>query len=248
MIRAALLGIVQGLTEFFPVSSSGHLFLLQRWLGRLDSGQDHLISFFIFLHVATLGAVLFYLRKNLHLLFTRKFSLYLIIATLLTGCVGLLVRYYLSHLFLNKYFLAACFFSNAFILLSIGKISGRRDWKNLNTVDAVVLGLLQGVAFLPGVSRSGITITGFLRRGFKKEEAFVLSFLMAIPAIIGAFMLEYGQLAAANHPWQVLLTGFMAAFLSGIAALAILEKIVVAEKFKNFSYYCLLLAIVTLFL
>jgi undecaprenyl-diphosphatase len=248
LIKAFFLGIAQGLTEFLPVSSSGHLFLLQGFLGRGANDNGSLLSFFIFLHLSTLCAVVIYLYRNLYRFLSGPFILNVLIMTGVTGSIALFIRFFLSHFFLNKYFLMACFFSNALILLSVRKTADKRGWKSLNLKDSLFLGALQGVAFLPGISRSGITITGFLKRGFSKEESFILSFLMVIPVIIGAFALECRELIAGGFSLKVLLMGFFTAFLSGICALAFLRKAVIADKFRNFSYYCFFIALVTLFL
>ncbi len=248
MIKALFLGITQGLTEFLPVSSSGHLFFLKRLLSPGASSDDSFLSFFIFLHLATLFAVFIYLSKHLHLLFSRKLLPQLIVMTFLTGCIGLTVRVILSDLFLNKYFLATCFFANAIILMSVRKDANSRNLKSIGIKDSLILGVLQGVAFLPGISRSGITITGLLKRGFKREEAFILSFLMAIPVIAAAFILDCRELMLSEIPLKVLALGFISAFLSGFFALAILKKIVISNKFRNFSYYCFAIAILSVIL
>jgi undecaprenyl-diphosphatase len=246
LIKALFLGIVQGLTEFLPVSGSGHLFFLRRLLGPEVSGRGDLLSFFIFLHLATLFAVFIYLSKYLRLLFSRKLLTQFVIMTFLTGCIGLTVKVALSDLFLNKYFLASCFLANAIILISIRKTTNSRNLESIGIKDAIILGVLQGIAFLPGISRSGITITGLLKRGFKRDESFILSFLMAIPVIVGAFVLESRELLVSEIPLKVLLVGFASAFFSGLFAMAILRKIVISEKFRNFSYYCFAIAILTL--
>jgi undecaprenyl-diphosphatase len=175
--------------------------------------------------------------------------------TLLTGGVGLGIYTYLHTYFTSKYLLAFCFLANAGILLSIKNTGLARDTTHLRWQDSLLLGILQGVSLLPGISRSGITITALLKRGFKKEETFVISFLMAVPTMLGVFVLRlisrYQALAAESLSLSPIisrgfLSAFVSAFLCGILALKIVKRVLVTEKFKNFAYYCILISLVSL--
>ena len=251
MLKFIFFGITQGLTEFLPVSSSGHLFFLQRLLNTYASGiKENTLFFFIFLHIATLFAVLLFLSKNLKLLLDKKILTNIIVITIVSGSVGGAMYFGLSKFFTSKYLLAFCFLTNAIILLTIKKGSPSKTCKDIGFKDSLFIGILQGISFLPGISRSGITITGLIKRGFKREEAFILSFLMAIPAMLGVFAVEllskHKELAASNYSFRNMSLGFLSALICGILALKLVRRFLVTEKFRNFAYYCLLMAIISL--
>lgn len=160
--------------------------------------------------------------------------------------MGLGIRFYLMELLGSTFILAFCFLVNAGILLSIRADSGERNIMSINFKDSILLGILQGISPLPGISRSGITIVGLLRRGFKRSEAFILSFLMAIPLIVGAFVVELKNLGKASLSLQSMSMGFIAAFIFGLLALGLVRRTLEAKKFKNFAYYSLLMALIIL--
>jgi len=241
-VKFIFLGIVQGITEFLPISSSGHLFLIQKLL----KIEGDYLPFFVFLHLATLLAIIVFFSKKIKLFFKARLLLNIFLITLISGIMGLGIRFYLKELLGSAFMLTFCFLVNAGILLSIRPSSGERDISSINFKDALFLGLLQGFSPLPGISRSGITIVGLLRRGFKRSEAFILSFLMAIPLIIGAFFVEFKELGQNSLSLQNMGLGFVAAFVFGLLALGLVRKTLISKKFKNFAYYCLILALLTL--
>ena len=243
-MKLIFLGIVQGITEFLPISSSGHLFFIQKIL----KIEGDYLSFFVFLHLATLLAIVVFFSKKIKLFFKARLLLNILLVTLISGIMGLGIRFYLKEFFGSTFMLTFCFLANAGILLSIRPFSGERDISSVNSKDALFLGLLQGFSPLPGISRSGITIVGLLRRGFKRSEAFILSFLMAIPLIIGAFFVEFKELGQSSFSSQSMGLGFVAAFVFGLLALSLVRKTLISKKFKNFAYYCLILALLTLIL
>lgn len=243
-MKLIFLGIVQGITEFLPISSSGHLFFIQKIL----KIEGDYLSFFVFLHLATLLAIVVFFSKKIKLFFKARLLLNILLITLISGIMGLGIRFYLKELLGTTFMLTFCFLANAGILLSIRPFSGERDISSINSKDALFLGLLQGFSPLPGISRSGITIVGLLRRGFKRSEAFILSFLMAIPLIIGAFFVEFKELGQSSFSSQSMGLGFVAAFVFGLLALSLVRKTLISKKFKNFAYYCLILALLTLIL
>jgi len=241
-VKFIFLGIVQGITEFLPISSSGHLFLIQKLL----KIEGNYLPFFVFLHLATLLAIIVFFSKKIKLFFKARLLLSILLITLISGIMGLGIGFYLKELLGSTFMLTFCFLANAGILLSIRSSSGERDISSINFKDALFLGLLQGFSPLPGISRSGITIVGLLRRGFKRSEAFILSFLMAIPLIIGAFFVEFKELDQSSLSLQNMGLGFVVAFVFGLLALSLVKKTLINKKFKNFAYYCLILALLTL--
>ena len=253
-MKFVFFGIVQGITEFLPISSYGHLLFIQKLL-KIDG--DYL-PFFVFLHLATLLAIIVFFSKKIKLFFKARLLLSILLITLISGIMGLGIRFYFKELLGSTFLLTFCFLANAGILLSIRPSSGERDISSINFKDVLFLGLLQGFSPLPGISRSGITIVGLLRRGFKRSEAFILSFLMAIPLVIGAFFVEFSagggsafggkELGQSSLSLQKIGLGFVAAFVFGLLALRLVRKTLISNKFKNFAYYCLILALLTLIL
>ncbi|MBU0896515.1 MAG: undecaprenyl-diphosphate phosphatase [Candidatus Omnitrophica bacterium] len=236
-------GVIQGLTEFLPVSSSGHLYFLKRVLGL----NEDLLSFFIFLHLATLFAMLLFFSKEIQsAVLKKKLLLYIFIITGISGFFGLIIKYFFSSFFDDKYLLSFCFFINAVILLSARRVRQKRDSQSITLKDSFILGILQGVSIFPGISRSGITITGLLRRGLDARQAFNLSFLMAIPVILLAFFAEFKELSSCSLKPSYLISGFICAFFCGMLALKILKKILISGKFHNFGYYGLIVFIISL--
>jgi len=242
-LQFIFLCIVQGITEFLPKSSSGHLYIFKKIL---NLGQD-LLPFFVFLHLATLFAIFIFLRREiLAVLFKRNVLIQIGVITCITCLLGWLIDYYLSSFFGSKYLIFFCLLLNGFILLGIKRDSQTRSLDSITLNDSLLFGILQGLAVFPGISRSGITIVGLLRRGFKPKEAFSLSFLMAIPAIVGAFLFKLKELSNLSIAFFLMAEGFVTAFVFGLLALHLVKKALINKKFKNFAYYCLILALLTL--
>ena len=235
-MKTILLGFVQGLTEFLPVSSSGHLYILAKYLN-LNSES---LSFFILLHLATLLAIFIFLNKKILINIRKKNILKsLVIVTIITILLGLTIDFLLKNTFNNTYCIAFLLLVNGGILLSIKNTKTDKNIEEIKIKDSLLLGIIQGLAVFPGISRSGITITTLLKRGFKRSDAFIFSFLMAIPAILGAFLLEYKNLLNCNLSTSAMLFGFISAFVSGLIALAILKKCLLSKHFSKFGYYCI---------
>jgi len=241
-VKLILFGIIQGITEFLPISSSGHLFFIQRLL----KIEGDYLPFFVFLHLATLLAIVVFFFKKIKLFLKIKLLLNILLITLISGVMGLGIRFFLKDLLGGTSMLAFCLFINAGILLSIRSLPGERSIDDMNFKDVLFLGLLQGFSPLPGISRSGITIVGLLRKGFKPSEAFIFSFLMAIPLIVGAFFVEFRGLNQSSFSLEGMGLSFVAAFVFGLLALGLVRKTLISKKFKNFAYYCLILALVIL--
>ncbi|MCK4809665.1 MAG: undecaprenyl-diphosphate phosphatase [Candidatus Omnitrophica bacterium] len=242
MKEPIIFGLVQGLTEFLPISSSGHLYFLERLFQKPDINKD-LLPFFVLLHMATLLSIGVFFFKEIKLLFTKKLLLHIFIITAITGIFGIIIEFYLDNFFGNKYLLTVCFLINAAVLFNIKVNSGGRTWESMKLKDSFIIGILQGFSPFPGISRSGITIAGLLKKGFTKKDAFNLSFLMAIPVILGAVILKFREIAVNNLFTLNVLVGFVFAFVSGLLALKLLKKIIILEKMKFFAYYCLLISI-----
>ncbi len=254
--QAALLGLVQGLTEFLPVSSSGHLVLAKSWLGVRDTGG---VAFEVVVHLGTLLAVLVGLRAPV-LELARGASrllrpadwrsafvedrgfrrlVLLVPATLPAVVVGLGCADGLEELFGAPRRAAAMLIVTAAILLAPLAFGGRRGllgWKA-----ALFMGLAQALAIIPGISRSGATISTGCVAGVRREEAGVFSFLMAIPAILGAVILKADDvIAAADAAAGPLVVGFLLAFVAGWFSLVALLGLVRAGRLWVFSPYLLL--------
>jgi undecaprenyl-diphosphatase len=243
MLKYIFLGIVQGLTEFFPVSSSGHLVILQRLLG--VTGQELAVS--VILHFGTLLALVVFFFKDILALLRDIRSLILIaVVTIITGVIGLTGKDFFEGLFNSPKSVAFCLIITGVVLIRARRfINSRRNV--LDIVDALVLGLAQGIAIIPGISRSGITISTLLFRKIDKETAFKFSFLAAIPAIFGAGLLEAKKVGAALQDNSTpLLAGFIASFITGIFALWILRMVLRKAKLHYFGIYCIIIALITL--
>ncbi|MDD4980167.1 MAG: undecaprenyl-diphosphate phosphatase [Candidatus Omnitrophica bacterium] len=243
MLSYIILGIIQGITEFFPVSSSAHLVIAQKLLGVNE--QALVVS--VVLHLGTCVAlIIFFFKDILNLLRNFKLLSYIIIVTLITGIIGISGKDFFEKLFGSPVLVALALIVTGAILIFTKKfIRAKRNSPNIK--DALTLGLTQGIAIIPGISRSGITISTLLFRGVDRETSFRFSFLASIPAVFGAAILELkdislcGNLGAGN-----LAIGFVFSLLTGILSLKILKMILGKAKLYYFGYYCIIIAVVTL--
>ena len=243
MIKYILLGIVQGLTEFLPVSSSGHLVILQKILG-IDANQ---IAISVILHLGTLLAVIIFFRKDiLSLLKNPRLLGLAFIAVVITGLIGVSAKDFFEGLFSSAKAVGIAWLFTGLILISTKRLT-RLDRDKLQLKDALVLGLAQSLAIVPGISRSGITISALFYRKIERKLAFTFSFLVSIPVILGAAVLEARKLEAVpNGDIKNLVAGFVFSFLTGLLALLLLKLVINKAKFHYFGYYCLFMALVTL--
>jgi len=244
MIQSILLGVIQGLTEFLPVSSSGHLYIINSFY----STNFDFLPFVILLHLATLMSVIvfFFLDIKFYLK-SRKMCFLIFAVTLTTVIVALVMEKFLSGYFNNNFLLGASFFATAAFLFLGRNNTPTKNIEDMSFFESVILGLVQGAATLPGVSRSGITISTLSRMGFKLEDAFKFSFIMSIPIIIGAFLFETKKLLTLNCTLSFLICGFVAAFIFGLIALFILRQTIKRKYFYKFAYYCIFLGVVLIF-
>ncbi len=263
LFQSIILGLIQGLAEFLPVSSSGHLLLAQK----LFSLEEVPILFDIILHLATLLAVLLVFRKTIWRLlcvlcrfFIRKttsedsFDLSMILAiitgTAVTAVFGLILNRFIPDLPVQAVFTG--FLITAFVLILSSVYSRKKhtsaiqENKKITWYQAAITGLAQGIGVLPGISRSGSTISAALFCNIDRETAGTFSFLLSIPAILGAFILELKDLDTLSSTVQPLplIAGCLAAFLSGLFALKILLKLIKKGRLEYFAFYLIPLAII----
>ncbi len=265
--KAAILGIVQGLTEFLPVSSSGHLVLGKHFLGLTQQG----IEFEVFVHFGTLLAVvtifwrdLIDIVKAFFSLFTPQFYkvgirhqyqrntnfkllIFLIVATIPAAVIGLLFEDNIVSAFQNPKFTCAMLIVTA-LLLFLTLFVKRAD-QSLKAKNTVVMGFAQAMAILPGISRSGSTISAGLFLKVNGDTAARFSFLLAVPAILGATVLKIADLAQAGidgNYFLVLAVGMISAYISGYLAIETLLGIVRRGKLYVFAPYCFILGLLGL--
>ena len=244
LLQATILGIVQGITEWLPISSDGHLVLTERLMGLSVP-----VSFDIFLHVGSLAVIIvffrqqisellksFFHRPNTWPLEQKKWWLYLLISTVVTGVIGLLFYTKIED------YRTISFAASGFLLTSAFVFSSHwgKESRSFNYWIAILLGLVQGLAVLPGVSRSGLVLSTALLLGLNKKQAFEYTFILAIPAIAASFILGVRDLA-----WQpIYLWGLIVTIIVGFASLILLKKIVSQDKFYWFFVYTLILGII----
>ena len=268
--NAVLLGIVQGLTEFLPVSSSGHLAILQNFL-RIGDLENRML-FDVLLHLGTLGAVFFAYHAELralgregltmlHLkkqrrgqkpdLLKRRMLLFLLVATLPLIPAAIL-NHFLDPLFSDTFFIGCALLATGFLLLAADRFGhGNKTEKAMTLSDALMIGLGQMIAVVPGLSRSGTTISVGLLRGLDRSYAVRFSFFLSIPAVLGANLLSLIQAISDGVNWgevPMYLCGVLAAFVSGYLAIFALQRIVQRGKFGGFCYYCWGAGLLTLIL
>ena len=240
------MGLVQGLTEFLPVSSSGHLVLLSNIFNVEES-----LFISILLHVATLLSICVVFYKDIYALLRHPFSkntLMLVVATIPTCLIALVLMPFIKSSFGGS-FLPVSFLITATILVITELFA--KNTKEFSYKTAIIMGIAQGFAVFPGISRSGATISaGLLSKGDKKECA-KFSFLMSIPIILLSLIMEiYEGISGGiniSYPISAIIISFIVAFLSGIFAIKFMMKLTEKGKLWWFSCYLLLLSVVTFF-
>jgi len=243
MVELLILGLVQGLTEFLPVSSSGHLVILSK----IFNLSEQIIPVTLVLHLGTcLSLVVFFFRDILKSLRSLKMIFMIIIVTVITGAIGLSGKSFFESLFSSPRIVALGWLITAGVLLATKRFMNAKR-QHLNIKDAVILGLVQGLAIVPGISRSGVTVSALLFRKTDKFTAFQFSFLAAIPAILGAALLESGKINfSIKLNWFYLGGGFVISFVTGLFALWFLKESIRSAKLHYFAYYCAVIAVLTL--
>jgi len=250
-LPSILLGAVQGLTEFLPVSSSGHLVIFQHILGV----QESPLTFDVMLHMGTLLAVFVAFWDDIIAILRRPFShlTYLIVVGCIPAAVaGYLVAPLVERAFESLLVVGLGLIFTGFALRFSEKWSresiGLKDIPNTTYKDAIFIGLLQAVAIVPGISRSGSTIAAGLFAGMERELAARFSFLLSIPVIIGAGIFELSDVTASSLGQNLVpyLIGTLVAALFGYLAIKIVLRLVRHGRLSVFSYYCWAVALLTL--
>ncbi len=261
IFESIILGLIQGLTEFLPVSSSGHLVLGGAVFG-LEAGD---ITFEVLLHLATFLAVIVFFFKEIlgifsapfRYLFSRqhrleataetRYFLLIVIGTIPAVLVGFFLKDHIERIFDSVIITGIMLLVTSLILfLTIFARPSRRD---LKLRDSIFIGIAQAVAILPGISRSGSTISAGMFLGVDKGVAFNFSFLLSLPAIFGASLLKINdahQAGTLSENLLIYLPGIIMAFISGYVSLVVLRRIVVAGKFAYFGIYTLILGILAI--
>jgi len=267
---AIFLGIVQGLAEFLPISSSGHLAVFQKFLN-IGAADGHML-FDVLLHLGTLAAVILAFWKDVSSLWTealmmahlkkiprgkkpdrlsRRMILFIILGTLPL----LLVIFFkdaVESLYDNTFFIGFAFLVTGVLLFLADRLGhGDKNEKSATVSDVLIVGLAQALAVTPGLSRSGTTISAGMLRGFDRGFAVRFSFLLSIPAVLGANILSLVDAIRAGIEWSYVpmyLVGVAAAFVAGYGAIYLLRMLVQRGKFGGFAYYCWGAGLVTLIL
>ena len=260
LIESIILGIVQGLTEPLPVSSSAHLVIVPALIPGFHQPS---VAFDVLLHLGTLLAVVFFLRREIGELFAslmpdkaqgdpasgtaagekaanRRMVLWIMVSTFLTGVIGILFKDRIESLFESVEITACMLFITGILLFLSDRVkTNARGKEEMNLTDGIVLGLVQAVALIPGISRSGSTITFGIFRGLERKTSARFSFLLSIPAIGGAVILKSAdllRLPASDLP--ALGAGFFAAAVTGFLSLKLLFAIINKTGLSLFAYYC----------
>ncbi|MCR5705051.1 MAG: undecaprenyl-diphosphate phosphatase [Eubacterium sp.] len=281
LLKAILLGIIQGVTEFLPVSSSGHLAIAKKLFGMNDVGT----SFDVFLHIGTLVAVFVVYWRDIAKLFVegfgivadtcanfvewvksksgnseakyrkvihssyRKFAMLVIVSTIPTGIIGMMGEKLIDDAATSLLVPGICLIVTAVLLFISDQIEdGDKTPKKTTYANAAFMGVCQGIATLPGLSRSGTTITAGLLCGLKREFAVKYSFIMSIPAILGAAIIKIPDMKEDIASTSALgyVAGAIVSAVVGYICIKTMLVIVRNKKFKYFSYYCVVVGLVAI--
>ena len=264
ILEAVVLGVIQGITEFLPVSSSGHLALMQHFLGL----REPHVFFDVMLHLGTLGAVIIVYKQSIRELagaslsaiassqFYRhpasyingsgdlKLIWFILIGSVPTGVIAIAFKQQLEALFVKPTIVAVMLMTTGVILqLPRLRRSTVQEDCRLRFWHSPLIGIAQGLAITPGISRSGATISMALLLGISAKKAARFSFLLSIPAILGAVFLKIKDVAGISVDTTAVVVGTLTSFLVGYIALRVLLAVLDRGKFSGFSYYCFALGI-----
>lgn len=260
-IQSVILGAIQGITEFFPISSTAHLVLMPWFFSWNDEG----LAFNVALHMGSLIAIIYYFRQDwiriisefLRCLSRLSFSdstdgrmgLYLIIATIPGGLAGVFFESLASGILRNPLYVAFSLSFFGVLLYASDKYSKKsKSVEEMNLLDCVIIGISQAFAIVPGVSRSGVTITGAMFRGYKRDQAAKFSFMLAAPLIAGAGVFESRHLEMSSVMSIPFAAGIIASAVFAFLAIKYLLRFVRHRSYNIFVIYRLVLAMVIVFL
>ena len=247
IIEAIILGIIQGLTEWLPISSSGHLVITQRILG-----LNPPLFFDVMLHFGTLIVVLTVFRteiwKILQTIFKfdfkteeGKIGLFVILGSIPSAIFGYTMYSIIETFFSNSLIVGIMLFFTGLILFISEKRPGSRK---ISLIDSIVIGFSQALAIIPGLSRSGLTISTGLLRKIDRLASFKFSFLLSIPTILGAIIFESRELFSNTFDLIPVSIGIITSMIVGYISLKLVQKTLISKKFHLFAYYCWVVGIV----
>ena len=269
ILSAIILGAVQGISEFLPISSSGHLVLVPALLG-IETG----LAFDTILHIGTLVAIFTFFwkdiinlikgfilsiidltegvdifKRELHRVPDKRFAWLIIVGTIPTGIMGILLKDAIETIFRGTLFVGIFLLVTAAVLYySERHSSGQITQKDMSFKQALIVGICQGLAVFPGISRSGSTIASGLCLGLNREYAARYSFLLSIPAVIGAGLIQIKDIATLDASVSVLLAGFISSVIFGYLSIKLLMKMIKGWSLDIFAYYCTIIGIITIIL
>lgn len=269
ILSAIILGAVQGISEFLPISSSGHLVLVPALLG-VETG----LAFDTILHIGTLVAIFTFFwkdiinlikgfilsiidltegvdifKRELYRVPEKRFAWLIIVGTIPTGIMGILLKDAIETIFRGTLFVGIFLLVTAAVLYySERHSSGQITQKDMSFKQALIVGICQGLAVFPGISRSGSTIASGLCLGLNREYAARYSFLLSIPAVIGAGLIQIKDIATLDASLSVLLAGFISSVIFGYLSIKLLMKMIKGWSLDIFAYYCTIIGIITIIL
>lgn len=269
ILSAIILGAVQGISEFLPISSSGHLVLVPALLG-IETG----LAFDTILHIGTLVAIFTFFwkdiinlikgfilsiidltegvdifKRELYRVPEKRFAWLIIVGTIPTGIMGILLKDAIETIFRGTLFVGIFLLVTAAVLYySERHSSGQITQKDMSFKQALIVGICQGLAVFPGISRSGSTIASGLCLGLNREYAARYSFLLSIPAVIGAGLIQIKDIATLDASVSVLLAGFISSVIFGYLSIKLLMKMIKGWSLDIFAYYCTIIGIITIIL
>lgn len=269
LLSAIILGAVQGLAEFLPISSSGHLVLVPALLG-----VETTLAFDTVLHIGTLVAIFTFFWKDIINLirgfilslvdlsegldkFTqglrnsaeKRFSWLIIVGSIPTAFIGIFLKDAIETIFRGTLFVGIFLVITGLLLYySERQRHGSITAKSMSFKQAIIVGICQGLAVLPGISRSGATISSGLCLGLEREYAARYSFLLSIPAVLGAGLIQIKDIASIDVSFTILLAGFLSSVIFGYLAIKLLMKMIKGWSLNIFAYYCWIIGILTIML
>ena len=244
IIWSVVLGIIQGLTEFLPVSSSGHLAIAQHFIPGFNQPG---VMYDVILHLATLLAILYFFRKKIFKLGLKYYQL-LLVGTIPAAVLGFLFQSQLEKMFGNFKMVGVELVITGILNLLVDKVETRKT--NISNTNSLLIGISQAVAIIPGISRSGATIFTGVKLGIDKKKVAEFSFLLSIPAILGANILEFATHGLSDGFANPLfyLVGFVAALISGFYSINMVFNSLAKKKFGLFGIYAIALGLIVIFI